>query len=178
MPGDKRECAFCPSTAKLTAEHITSEWLGEAFPGEKIFKLTDRFGLQQEWTDFGLDAKARVVCQPCNNGWMSRVEAKYGKPDLLPLMSGDIHAPFSTKEAHSLAIWAFLKCVVLDRSQRHREPFFSRRIRHAFAKDLFLPAIPFWPRLDPDYKWPGVLPIRGFDHFKMFHDRWDKVALV
>jgi hypothetical protein len=30
------ECAFCPITAKLTAEHVTSEWMNDLFPGENI----------------------------------------------------------------------------------------------------------------------------------------------
>ncbi len=134
-----RECAFCSQPAKLTAEHITSEWMGKAFPGRKAFRSMNHIGEQREWIEPGLDLKVKVVCEPCNTGWMSDIEDKYGKPDLLPLMMGYKDAKFSRKEARSLAIWSYLKAIVLDCAQRHREPFFSRRLRHAFHKDLFIP---------------------------------------
>jgi hypothetical protein len=54
-------------------------------------------------------------------------------------MVGETHAPFGNKEARSLALFAFKSAVVLDYAQRHREPFFSRRQRHAFREHLFIP---------------------------------------
>ncbi|MFZ1938197.1 MAG: hypothetical protein WAU67_03800 [Terracidiphilus sp.] len=135
------ECAFCDNTAKLTAEHITSKWMGELFPGRKQFKHTNRFGEQKEWIASGLDLTAKVVCEPCNVGWMSRIEAKHARPVMSPLMLGKIDAVFGANEARSLALFAFKSAVVIDYAQRHREPFFSRRLRHAFRKSLFIPNI-------------------------------------
>jgi hypothetical protein len=134
-----KECAFCSDSAKLTAEHITSQWMGKLFPGRKAFKSTNRFGTEKEWIAAGLDLTAKVVCDPCNTGWMSDIESEHAEPVMSPLMLGDIHAPFTKKEAHSLALFALKSAMVIDCAQRHREPFFSRRLRHAFRQHHFIP---------------------------------------
>jgi hypothetical protein len=136
------ECAFCPHFAKLTAEHITSKWMGQIFPTRKKFKATDHLGAIREWASKGLDLKARVVCATCNNGWMSDIENKHAKPVMAPLMRGEVSATFGQNEARSLAIFAFKTAVVLDHDQaimQHQEPFFSRRQRYAFRERLIIP---------------------------------------
>lgn len=134
-----RECAFCSHSAKLTAEHITSEWMGEMFPAPKAFKTTDRFGNVRTWSAPGLDMKAKVVCETCNNTWMSDIEAKHAKPVMSPMMRGDFNVTFRKEQARSLALFAFKSAAVIDSLQRQREPFFSRRQRRAFRRRLFIP---------------------------------------
>ena len=133
------ECAFCPSTAKLSGEHVFSQWMGRLFPHEKEFTVTDRFGNQRTWVDEGLDITVKVVCEPCNTGWMSDMEAAHAEPTMTPMMMGNVDAPFAKSEAKSLALFAFKSAVILDSSQRYRAPFFSKRIRYDFKESLFIP---------------------------------------
>lgn len=134
-----RECAFCDHTAKLSKEHITSEWMGELFPNEKEFRSTNRHGKVKEWAEPGLDISVRTVCEPCNNTWMSDIESDHAKSVMTPLMTGQLDVEFGPQQAHSLAIFAYKSAIIVDYAQRHREPFFSRRLRHAFKSDLFIP---------------------------------------
>ena len=150
----------------MSAEHITSKWMGKMFPDEKEFRRVDRFGNRREWTAPGLDITAKVVCIECNMGWMSKtIEDKHAKPAMSPLMLGEINAPFGKKEARSLALFAYKSAIVLDYAQRHREPFFSRRLRHAFREHLFIPRmVGMWmaPYVPDNYR-------RRFDHRVSLH---------
>jgi hypothetical protein len=66
------ECAFCPSTAKLSGEHIWSDWMNALFPGKKKYlNIIER----TIWSSNALDWKAKVISEPCNNGWMSNIES-------------------------------------------------------------------------------------------------------
>ena len=135
-----KECAFCPHTAKLSLEHVVSVWMNELFVGPVKAKITDSTGLLQEWTSPGLDWTARVVCEPCNNTWMSDIESTHAMPVMTPLIKGDSALPIGSSEAHSLALFAFKTAVVLDHANRRdKTPFFSSRIRYSFRRDLVIP---------------------------------------
>jgi hypothetical protein len=82
---------------------------------------------------------AKVVCEACNNTWMSDIENRHAKPTMTPLIKGDVKIPIRQSEARSLALYAFKTAVILDHTQRDREPFFSRRIRQAFRNGLDIP---------------------------------------
>lgn len=136
-----RECAFCSETAKLSAEHIFGSWVSGLFAGKWEGKFTNKHGQVNEWSSTKLDWKARVVCETCNNTWMSEIENKHAKPTMSPLIDGGIGIPISHASAQSLSLFAFKTAVVLDCSQRGRDhnPFFSQRLRHAFRKHHNIP---------------------------------------
>src|SRR6185437_1891087 len=81
------ECAFCDHTGKLTAEHITSQWLRDLFtgPGKAWFGTTE--GETRQFDMGPLDFKAKVVCKECNSGWMSDIE-RAAKHLLSPMITG------------------------------------------------------------------------------------------
>jgi hypothetical protein len=128
------ECAFCPETANLTAEHIISQWVEDLFPGKSTVKYQDGGGRIREWTSVKIDWKARVVCKSCNNGWMSNLESQHAKPVLTPLIIGEVSVPVTQKAARSLALYAFKTAVVMDHAHRRGNPWFSTRIRYAFRE--------------------------------------------
>jgi hypothetical protein len=139
-----RECAFCPSTAKLSAEHIISKWMDALFTGPLKARIEDSAGFIREWESESnsLDYRAKVVCRNCNNTWMSDIENGHAKPVMTPLIKGESAVAIGSSEAHSLALFAFKTAVVLDHANRRvRAPFFSPRIRHAFRRSLAIPNI-------------------------------------
>jgi hypothetical protein len=113
--------------------------MNELFVGPVKAKITDSTGLVKEWKSPGLDLKARVVCKPCNNTWMSDIEDKHAKPVMTPLIKGETAVPIGSAEAHSLALFAFKTAVVLDHADRRRDHFFSSRIRDGFRRHLAIP---------------------------------------
>lgn len=134
-----KECAFCLNTAKLTAEHLWPNWMNDLFPSKKRFKTKNEKGeIVREWSSDKLDWKARVVCETCNNTWMSDIESRaksamsnfiLGKPGPIPQLCTD-----------SIALFAFTTAVIFDHVRRDREPFFSRSVRYGFRESFAIPS--------------------------------------
>jgi hypothetical protein len=82
------QCAFCDHTGKLSSEHIVSEWLSKLFPGPIRAKYGEGGIVIKEFTTNAMDYKAKVVCEQCNNTWMSDIEEQHAKPVLTPLVTG------------------------------------------------------------------------------------------
>lgn len=139
-----KECAFCFQPAKLSGEHVYSDWMNEVLPGgweSRFTKSADSSSASRYSAE--LDWKVKVVCEACNNGWMSDIEAKHAKPVMAPLIAGNIGISITQANAQSIAIFAFKTAVIMDlvRKDKDREPFFSRRLRTAFRKHLDIPSI-------------------------------------
>jgi hypothetical protein len=134
------ECAFCPNTAKLTGEHIWSEWIGRLFTGRKFH--FHRYGDNNEeigsWSDFKIDMTAKVVCASCNNGWMSHLEQHHAMPAMAELIRGKGEFKISPSRAQAIARFAFKTAVIVDHMTAG-EPFHARSARHHFAKSLKIP---------------------------------------
>jgi hypothetical protein len=135
-----RECAFCPETAKLTAEHLWSDWMNDLFPGKKRFTNKNQKGeIVRAWESTKLDWKAKVVCSKCNSTWMSNIENYHAKPSLTDLIAGKLDIPINQSRAHSIALFGFKTAVIFDRIVRNRDGFFERSVRHSFRQSLSIP---------------------------------------
>lgn len=134
------ECAFCPATAKLSGEHLWSNWTHSIFKGKNFtFIQRDSEGEPISiWRSQAVNLRAKVVCKPCNEGWMSNLEFRHAKPALSDLIAGNEITPITQSRADSVAIFAFKTAVVIDHMRRDT-PFFRRSIRHKFARTLTIP---------------------------------------
>jgi len=131
-----RQCAFCPSTASLTGEHLRSDWVNKLLEGKThnyvIYQRS--YGTEPtQWRDKRLNLKANVVCSDCNSGWMSQLdnEAKLTLQDII------LHdSPVCLLPQGLAAIAAYMmKCsLVADYMTRHRHPFFDHQMRQEFAR--------------------------------------------
>jgi hypothetical protein len=136
-----RECAFCPATANLSGEHIWSDWMNALFPGEKQFRnINERMEVAQTWSSSQLDWKAKVVCEPCNNGWMSNIESQHAQPAMTDLIAGKLDIPIPQSQANSIARFAFKTAVIVEHLKRDQPVrFFPRQVRHRFRETLEIP---------------------------------------
>lgn len=138
-----RECGFCLREAtQLTGEHIFSDWMNKIFTEgwKRRFTLPD--GRVFNYGAADLNWKVKVVCGPCNSGWMSDIETDHAEPALTPLIVGKVGVPISEEWARSLAIFAFKTAAVIDLMpvrQKKSPPFFSHSIRSAFRDNLAIP---------------------------------------
>jgi hypothetical protein len=135
------ECAFCPHSAKLTAEHIWSVWMRQLFSGRtfRFIKRDLEGNIARVWKDDEIDIKAHVVCKACNEGWMSHLESQHAKTALTDLIIGDKELIISHPQAQAIARFAFKTAVVVDHMKRDGNLFFPRTARHHFAKSLKIP---------------------------------------
>lgn len=136
----RREYAFSQSTAKLTGEHLWSDWMNVFFPGKERFVSRDAVGrVISDRVSGSLDWKARVVCEECNGGWMSDIESNHAKPAMSDLIKGTPGILLSFSRTNSIALFAFKTAVVFDYMQRNRMPFFARSVRNQFRESLTVP---------------------------------------
>src|SRR4051812_5525667 len=99
--GKIAKCAFCPDTAKITGEHIWSEWMRALFSATR-FRFIQRGedgSVLNEWPSDEINLKANVVCKPCNEGWMSNLESQHAKPAMTDLIVGDKEIAISQNRA-------------------------------------------------------------------------------
>jgi hypothetical protein len=83
-------CVFCGS-GPTTEEDIWPQWVSRALlPQGQEFEhdLSEEDATLEKWSAPGFDVRAKVVCEKCNSGWMSRLETR-AKKLLLPLMLGE-----------------------------------------------------------------------------------------
>jgi hypothetical protein len=141
MPQTERECAFCAHSAKLSGEHIWSEWMRELFPTKKIrfTSFGEKHEVLRQWSSHDIDMTAKVVCQKCNNEWMSGLESAHAKPAMTDLIVGDKELTISEMQARGIAVFAFKTAVIAEHMKRYRQRFYSREVRHEFAKALNIP---------------------------------------
>jgi hypothetical protein len=111
------------------------------FPGEKAFhNINERMEVTKSWSSSQLDWKAKVVCEPCNNTWMSKIESDHAKPALAELIAGKLDIPIPQKRANSIALFAFKTTVIVEHLNRSRVVrFFPRQVRHRFRETLEIP---------------------------------------
>jgi hypothetical protein len=136
------ECAFCPSTVKLTGEHVWSNWINKLLlPDGKItFRRVDFNGSEiNRWPAQELNMKMKVVCKLCNEGWMSRAENNFAKPAMTDLILGNRIGAFSKKRAYGLSIFAFKTAVIANHSLPKSEWFFPPSDRYAFRESFAVP---------------------------------------
>lgn len=118
-----RACIFCGASGKLTAEHVFGDWLN----GLGLSDELTRGGagpLNRSLRDLGMarpfDRTVKTVCAPCNNGWMSKLEAVAART-LSPLVVGTA-AAIESSDVPALVAWvqktALVSMCMLSRAER------------------------------------------------------------
>jgi hypothetical protein len=87
-----KKCLFCPNQAD-SLEHVLPQWLfrrvvpstAGKFP-VRVGRYVHGEGSRDVRRHLSLNFKARIVCQVCNNGWMSQLESRAART-LHPLLA-------------------------------------------------------------------------------------------
>ena len=140
-----RKCAFC-GAGKLSKEHVWSDWAKDILPrsaGSQQFFYQQWPGdapqLRQTTDRQGniTGTKLRVVCERCNNGWMSVVESQ-AREVVSAVMTG--RPMMLTRQPRELLRqWLTLKLIVLDASRPDHQVFLEDE-RRAFMEKRLSPA--------------------------------------
>jgi hypothetical protein len=129
-----KQCAFCLRPAKMSSEHIWSEWMGRLYSGYKgTYRVNWGLGSNAKaWKSKTIDAVAKVVCEPCNNGWMSDIDdaASYTMAQMIMYGSRVSLLPLGIE---SIARFAYKSAVVVDCANA-QHPFFSAAERKRFSE--------------------------------------------
>ena len=108
-------CIFCRG-GPLTREHVLPKWLRSVSPtDEAMVYFREVGGTRVHWQQRAFDATAKSVCEPCNTGWMSALEA-----EARPVLEASILGRACEFDAGAQAIaarWAFKTCLVFAATQ-------------------------------------------------------------
>lgn len=148
-------CIFCPTTtAKRTGEHIWSDWINKELTTTG-FTLAGASadGKPRTWRDSKLRVKANVVCERCNNGWMSQLEQR-SKPILSGMIRDGSRVTLQPADLAVIACVAYKNAIVASEVGGGGFFSFRERARHLFAKKLTIPG--------GVQMWLARLPHQGF----------------
>lgn len=141
-----KTCIFCNSTGRKSKEHLWPVWMHEHLPlignGYNVselntFKWKNQIGAKKTKRQGHLTTKKiRVVCQKCNNGWMSMLENE-AKPILTKILN-DESFKLCAKNQQTIAQWITLKSIIGEHDDRDLRvtPFAERNL---FRKQLKIP---------------------------------------
>jgi hypothetical protein len=140
-------CTFCMSRPpKLSGEHIWDNWISRMHAsraGRTQFVITDYDANEQPLQSnirTSIDRKLPVVCEPCNNGWMSEIVNKEARPSLKELIFHTREQTLLPRGLVGLARFTFLKSVVLDAMRNDSAPFYSTSVRQRFMSSMTFPS--------------------------------------
>jgi hypothetical protein len=133
-------CIFC-GAAETTEEHIVADWVLRAFLKSKKAE-TGFSGSHVDGDEWRLTAgeavtTAKVVCQPCNNGWLSRLD-EAAADALKPLVHGQTSVALNADAQSAVSAWIFKCALIFDVSQSGEHGSLST-LRGAFARDRLAP---------------------------------------
>lgn len=137
-----RWCAFCAG-GNLSKEHIWPSWAAEHLPDAPVRSEMVRLQRGPRTTTDNLSRpgslkhkKLRVVCETCNNGWMSVLENDT-KRIVLPMMTGQ--SLFLDASAQKLlARWIALKVIIIEQA-RPEDAVITAPERVAFMEHQTMP---------------------------------------
>jgi hypothetical protein len=136
-----KKCAFCTRPAD-SREHIFSDWMLQMLPPEQRYIVNERIVTRDEYIRYQarkIQLKAKVVCTPCNNGWMSDLEGCL-KPVFQNILFDDKSAViFGPKELAIIAAYGFKTLVLANHKDLNTTPFLTRAQRFLFRRKLCIP---------------------------------------
>jgi hypothetical protein len=109
-PAQNRACIFCGGTP-LTVEHVWPEWVARLFDTTSV-RITRSGSKPVAYSARTIELKAAVVCEPCNTGWMNRVE-NAARPILTPMIKGQC-ATLDRPAQFVAAFWAVKTAMVFE----------------------------------------------------------------
>lgn len=143
-------CIFCglafgPERPR-SKEHIWPKWMHSLLPekqgAQRLFAETEPIGTRPFGRVLHKHFKPQVVCEPCNNRWMSHLEIAT-KPILLPLMLGEAQHINSDAQA-TLATWACLKSMVAEFSDPATRATSAADLKRMYDEHLPPPQATLW----------------------------------
>jgi hypothetical protein len=137
----RKKCVFCGNDAgKISGEHIWSAWIGRLFTSTAYtWTYVDPQTGEAQVRDFKtIDFTINDVCKPCNEGWLSRLEAR-AKLAFSEMIQKPVEFSLLPSGAVLLAAFAFKSAIIATCMNKSREAFFTPAARLRFKNSLEIP---------------------------------------
>ena len=133
------QCFFCgPTDNPLTEEHVWPQWVSRLLFGEygsnRFVHVRSTGGNTTGlWESRNIDVTTDVVCDKCNNVWLSQFENDDIKPLATPLILGSHDVLLPPVAQWKVAAWAYKMAMLLEVSNPDRpRRFFTAADRKHF----------------------------------------------
>src|SRR5437764_2735784 len=132
---NQMNCLSCgETTAPESGEHVFSKWLLEHIQAVRVPITHFRYQLdtgtsQPHMNQIRLNSfKLRMICQPCNNGWMSRLEND-AEPIVVGLMAHTLTIEaLDAEQSRVLARWAGKTAIIESYAVGAEKPINSKML--------------------------------------------------
>lgn len=142
------KCIFCQREGKMSREHLWPRWAQGTFeererdqPVPHSIELEPHDEPPRRWDAPPFTATLKDVCQQCNNGWMSQIEAD-AKVYMEPLIDGEEELVIDVDAQWAISRWAYLKVLLFERVDKRQRLFPKRRYREMYESSREEPTLP------------------------------------
>jgi hypothetical protein len=113
-------CIFCGLRRPKSVEDVISKWIRRTLnPATEVIIRAEPTGAVSRLQHLTVTLED-MVCQECNNTWMSRLENRGVKPFLEPMLTGKHAVTLDETQQHDLARWAIIKVLLMEHAMRQR----------------------------------------------------------
>jgi hypothetical protein len=128
-------CVFCGLQKPASEEDVVSKWIRRTLnPATEIIIRAEPTGAVSRLQHLTVTL-ANMVCQTCNNTWMSRLENLGVKPFLEPMLTNEHDVTLNEIQQRDLARWAIIKVLLMEHAMRQRRA-------HLRSVVGYLPSVP------------------------------------
>lgn len=143
-----RICIFCGS-GSLSKEHIWPNWANALLtPTTPVNRIETRLALspgedspreiyRRDIPEQTIEKQLRIVCEPCNNGWMSGIENACR--DLITLLIEGKPIKLDVISQRLIATWAVLKLMICEQNDP-TNIVTTQEMRTAFMNNRTMPS--------------------------------------
>ena len=119
-----KRCVFCRQTGqKISGEHVFPDWIRRASDDQKAGATYFRRkgdGTVETWRQVAYTTKVNDVCERCNTGWMSTIEAAVSDR-VAPMIFEGARVTIAADDLRTVATWVTLRALVIQLATGHHE---------------------------------------------------------
>jgi hypothetical protein len=124
-------CIFCGLRRPGSEEDVISKWIRRALnPATEVIIRAEPTGAVSRLQHLTVTLE-HMVCQECNNTWMSRLENRGVKPFLEPMLTGKHAVTLDETQQRDLAHWAVIKVLLMEHAMRQRRAHLRPAVGYA-----------------------------------------------
>jgi hypothetical protein len=113
-------CIFCGLQRPASGEDVVSKWIRRTLnPATEVIIRAEPTGAVSRLQHLTVTLE-NMVCQTCNNTWMSRLENRGVKPFLEPMLTNKHAVTLDETQQRDLARWATIKVLLMEYAMRQR----------------------------------------------------------
>ena len=124
-------CIFCGLRRPASEEDVISKWIRRTLdPASEVIIRAEPTGAVSRIQHLTVTLE-NMVCQECNNTWMSRLENRGVKPFLEPMLTNKHAATLNETQQRNLARWAVIKVLLMEHAMRQRRAHLRPAVGYA-----------------------------------------------